>query len=336
MALLYQIQAVPGKGQGLIAQQDIRTGTRILSEAPLFTTAGISSAGQMEGSIANKLQCLSKVQQREFLFLHNNHPGKQPFSGIVQTNALPLGPGSSIGGIFPVISRINHDCHPNTQHTWNSSTKHETIHAIRDIKAGEEITISYNLGGPYQLRRTRMKKDFKFDCACDLCSLPAEALQESDDRQIRIQLLDDAIGDAGRLMASPGSALADCRELLELYRSEAITDARMARVCYDAFQICVTHGDQARASVFARMAYETRLYLEGQDSPDTQKMKSFMANPADHMSYGFSQRWKMPLRQIPKGLDAEEFSQWLWQPAENSGSSDSDLEEIGPRFDGFF
>jgi len=82
--------------------------------------------------------------------------------------------------------------------------------------------------------------------------------------------------------------LADCRELLQLYRSEAITGARVARVCNDAFKICVTHGDQASASVFARMAYETRLYLEGQDSPDTQKMKSCWKG--DCLSLGRSSR----------------------------------------------
>ncbi|KFY31874.1 hypothetical protein V493_00719, partial [Pseudogymnoascus sp. VKM F-4281 (FW-2241)] len=75
-------------------------------------------------------------------------------------------------------------------------------------------------------------------------------------------MLDDAIGDASRLMTSPGNALADCRELLSLYQVEGITDARVTQVCYDAFQICITHGDEARASSFARMAYEKRLYLE--------------------------------------------------------------------------
>jgi hypothetical protein len=275
------------------------------------------------------LRYLSKAQQREFLSLPNSNPGKQPFSGLIQTNALPLGPGSSIGGIFPVISRINHDCCPNTQHTWNSSIKQETIHAIRDIKAGEEIIISYNLGGPRQLWRERMKEEFKFDCACELCSIPTDGLRESDNRQVRMQLLDDAIGDAGRLMATPGEALADCRELLQLYRLEAITDARVARVCYDAFQICVMHSDQARASVFARMAYKTRVYLEGQDSPDTQQIKSFMANPANYISYGFSCRWNTPTRQIPKGLDGVEFNQWLWQRAENYDTSDSPYSDLG-------
>ena len=75
----------------------------------------------------------------------------------MRTNALSLDPGFSIGNIFPVVRRFNYECRSNIQHTWNSSRKHETIHAIRDIKAGEEITIFYNLGGPSQLRRARME-----------------------------------------------------------------------------------------------------------------------------------------------------------------------------------
>lgn len=76
MALRYQIQDVPGKGQGLVAQQDIRTGTRILSEAPLLTTEGILSASQTEGSIAKKMRRLSKAQQPEFLSLPQQRPWK--------------------------------------------------------------------------------------------------------------------------------------------------------------------------------------------------------------------------------------------------------------------
>jgi hypothetical protein len=113
---------------------------------------GTTSADQFESSIAGKLSRLAEPQQQEFLSLYNNFPGKQPLSGIIKTNALSLGSGSMVGGIFPIISRINHSCRPNTQHTWNSSTEHETIHTIRDIQKGEEITISYSLGGPSQSR----------------------------------------------------------------------------------------------------------------------------------------------------------------------------------------
>jgi hypothetical protein len=323
IAQFYEIQSIEGKGKGLVALTDIERGKRILCEPPLLTTAYISSVSQLESTIGSKLKCLSEAQQQEFLSLYNNFPGKKPFSGIVKTNALPLGSGSTIGGIFPTISRINHSCRPNTQHTWNRSTERETIHAIRDIKKGEEITISYSLGGPSQSRRQHLKENFGFDCTCDLCSLTDEALKRSDHRQELIRFFDDAIGDSVSVMESPGSILAYCRELLSLYEMEAITDPRVARVYYDAFQICITHGDRARASVFAQKAYETRLYLEGEDSLDTQKMKSFMTNPADHMSFGFSQRWEQLKEEVPKNVDAQEFDRWLWLPA-NSTDDNSD------------
>ena len=54
------------------------------------------------------------------------------------------------------------------------------------------------------MRRVRIKREFKVDCVCDLFSFPAEGIQESDDREIRIQLLDDAIGDAGSLWLAQG------------------------------------------------------------------------------------------------------------------------------------
>jgi SET domain-containing protein len=181
---LYISTPILGKGQGLIAVQDISKGTRFLSEKPLFQIQSFGSElPVIEKEIERKFNLLSQYDQRAFFSLHNSTPGDSyPLTGIVKTNALSLGPGSSVGGIFPMISRINHSCRPNTQHTWNTSIEHETIHAIRDIKKGEEITISYNLGGPSQPRMQRLKRSFGFDCTCDLCSLADEALEISDAR----------------------------------------------------------------------------------------------------------------------------------------------------------
>jgi hypothetical protein len=330
---LYILTPLPGKGQGLIAVRDISKGTRIISEKPLFRIEEFG-LGQpaLEKAIKRKFSLLSQDDQRAFLSLHKYTPGDSyPLTGIVKTNALSLGPGSIAGGIFPIISRINHSCRPNTQHTWNSSTEHETIHAIRNIKKGEEITISYSLGGPSQPRLRELKKKYGFDCTCDLCSLADEALEISDGNQLLMQFLDNVIGDLDAIMESPGTALSRCRELLSLYEMEAITDPRVARVYYDAFQICITHSDQARACAFAQKAYETRLYLEGEDSPNTQKMKSFMANPANHMSFGISQRWEQLKEAVPENVNAQEFNRWLWLPAnstDDDGDTDSSFDSL--------
>jgi hypothetical protein len=89
---LYILTPLPGKGQGLIAVQDISRGTRILSEKPLFRIPSFGS-GQpaIEKTIERKLNLLSQDDQRTFLSLHNNTPGgSYPLAGVAKTNALPL------------------------------------------------------------------------------------------------------------------------------------------------------------------------------------------------------------------------------------------------------
>jgi hypothetical protein len=312
---LFSIQPVPDKGKGLVARFNIGKGKRILSEKPLITTSNLSSISLMESDIAAKLKALSKTEQRQFLSLHNNFPGKHPFSGIVKTNALPCGPDAAIGGVYPTICLINHSCLPNAHNSWNSDTKCETIHAIRFIKAGEEITISYPKGGVSDSRRVYLKTAFGFDCNCSLCILPPADLQASDARRRQIQLLEEAIGDPERMMKSPEESLAGCHSLLQVLEAEYKGSAGVliARLYYDAFQISINHGGQARASAFAERGFRTRVMCEGEDSPETQRIKSLRDSPARHSNFGKSNRWKTAKGLAPKGLDTDEFEKWLWR-----------------------
>ncbi len=66
--------------------------------------------------------------------------------------------------------------------------------------------------------------------------------------------------------------------------------ALIARFYYDAFQISITHGDQARASVFAERGYTSRVIYEGKDSPETRKVKNLMRRPAGHRNFEASTR----------------------------------------------
>ncbi|KAM5476772.1 hypothetical protein MauCBS54593_000042 [Microsporum audouinii] len=312
---LFAIQTLAGKGRGLVARFNIAKGTRILSEKPLLTTPNLSPVDRMEEQISTKLKSLCKAEQRQFLSLHNNFPGKHPFSGIVKTNALPCGPNSVIGGLYSTICLINHSCIPNCHNSWNSNTESETIHAIRSIEAGEEITISYDNGSPSSLRRPHLKDAFGFDCTCELCSLPPPDIEASDLRRYRIQTLDNIIGDGVHIMEEPAETLSCCYVLLELLNEEyrGGPGALVSRLYYDAFQICITHSDEARASVFAEMGYRSRVICEGEDSPETQKIKSLWMKPADHRNFGISNRWRNTKMRIPRGLDPDAFKRWLWR-----------------------
>ena len=109
--------------------------------------------------------------------------------------------------------------------------------------------------------------------------------------------------------------LADCHSLLQVLEKEyhGGPDALVARLYYNAFQISITHSDQARANVFAERGYKSKVICERQDSLETQRVKNLMENAAGHRGFGTSTRWKTAKRLVPKGLNAGEFETWLWR-----------------------
>lgn len=269
---------------------------------------------EMEIFLALKLKVLSKAEVRQFLSLHNNYKGKNPFSGIMRTNALPCGSGTPVGGIYPTICLINHSCLPNAHSSWNDEEKHETIHATRPIKAGEEITISYEPGKKFADRQAFLKKEFGFECNCSQCSLPRHQRVASDARRLQMLHLDDVI--VKHVQTKPIESLRHCRRLLQVLEEEYGGGAAVlsAMAYYDALQICIAHGDRARASVFAERAYQSRLVCEGEDSSTTQEMKSLMLEPEKHVAYRlYSTKWKSAKDTVPKGLGAAEFETWLFK-----------------------
>ena len=77
-------------------------------------------------------------------------------------------------GVKIKTSRFNHSCRPNANSfvMLPNITGLAEIRAITDIKANDEITISYDQDIPMEDRETRQKvllDDMHFICACDLC-----------------------------------------------------------------------------------------------------------------------------------------------------------------------
>ncbi|KAH8727791.1 hypothetical protein GQ44DRAFT_737973 [Phaeosphaeriaceae sp. PMI808] len=262
---LFEVKDIPGKGRGLVARFNISVGTRIICEKPL-----------LERSIAAKLKALPKTSQREFLSLHNNYPGmKYPFSHTFKTNALPCGPDSAIGGVYPTMCLMNHSCIPNSQHSWDSKAKHETIYAVRPIEVGDEITICYDSGGTYD-------ESFGFNCNCFGCSRPSAERQESDARYQMIQALDNAIGNPLRMQSSPEKSLEDCQSLLQLLEDEydGYPGVLGARLYYDAFQSYLRRGGESRSTgnaiTYAKARISSKLWpmlyeMEDKKREDTKR-----------------------------------------------------------------
>lgn len=100
---------------------------------------------------------------------------------IFHANAFEL--DGNIQALFLTISRINHSCIPNAEREsalTSGGEGHMTIRATRDIKAGEEITMSYHdVHIPRSKRQANYQRIWNFVCACPACDEEDDTLVDS-------------------------------------------------------------------------------------------------------------------------------------------------------------
>jgi hypothetical protein len=146
-----------------------------------------------------------------------------------------------------------------------------------------------------------------------LCSLPEAQREQSDKLLDEIARLDRIVGDGMSIVTTPLACLYHLQTMIRFMEEEHIVDARVSRAYYDALQISIAHGDQARAKVFAERAYRTRVLLEGDDSQEPKRLKQFMEQPSTHRLYGTTMKWRQEPNKIPQDKSAEDFETWLWR-----------------------
>jgi len=103
---------------------------------------------------------------------------------------------ATYSNLYLPISRINHSCDPNVQHSWNSLLQREVIYAIKNIAKGDQIVTSYidPLRDPSKsARQNRLSEDYKFVCDCPKCSLKETQLNDDDERSRELKALYDEI-----------------------------------------------------------------------------------------------------------------------------------------------
>ncbi|KAG6132050.1 hypothetical protein E4U12_003370 [Claviceps purpurea] len=327
---MYALQDIPGKGKGLVATRNIPKGTRILSEQHLITIPTDLDHEEGRKSICRQLEALSNDQRRAFLSLHNAYPcndmedsdktkdadkvkdAAEQYLDIFSTNALPMcEDDQDNGSIFLMACRINHDCESNAAHTWNARIHRHTVHAIRDIDAGEEITLSYvRLLAKREARQRRYKTCYGFTCRCRVCSLPDEQSKERDRSLKQIVSLEDLFDAECR--TDPLDALGYVHAQARIY-SELGRGCESAWVQARAATLTVAYGDLARTRVFAERAVTLWTIACGSDHPQVIKYTNVARSPTLEPQYGFSMKWKTALGDAPQGLGPDDFENWLWK-----------------------
>ncbi|EJD51662.1 SET domain-containing protein [Auricularia subglabra TFB-10046 SS5] len=171
----FYIADIPGCGKGLFASRRIERGECILREPPLVVKPGEASV-QSTLSFQQRLENMHPRALKAFDALYDCHrvTGAERL-GILRTNGIALDiPGSSLmyGGVFELISRLNHSCAANVTFKWSFQDFQGSIWATEDIQAGQELTFCYFTNGervPREFRRAELLRKYKFVCTCAKC-----------------------------------------------------------------------------------------------------------------------------------------------------------------------
>lgn len=163
----------------MFAKVDIACGTRVLAEPALIQINGKTGNAK---DIVRAFESLPLLQQTLYLELHGHacdafkraaeREMERKWHEIPELHrtVLSIYAANAFDGVFLLGSRFNHSCIPNVHFSFNRTLEKETFHAIRDITAGEELTIMYTDG----TNRTRGQRQAELDkwgfrCTCPAC-----------------------------------------------------------------------------------------------------------------------------------------------------------------------
>ncbi|KAF2275738.1 SET domain-containing protein [Westerdykella ornata] len=298
----YEIRPVPGKGYGCFAIKNIKRGTRILADDPLLV---VPIAEYFETDIKEEFAKLSPKDQALYFTLHSAHgqdpknwpkhihptvegrercrieeqhkarTGKEPtLISIFQTNCMEMDGGAAV---FPNAARFNHSCNPNACFSWNPAIRKETIHAIRDIKKDEQITLSYcDITHDKATRRWELKH-YGFICDCPACvgDDPQSFAGKSETRRYRLMELEQEFrltrGEYIGFGVSQPGFIEKLLEYATLLLEEGDYTVRLANTYLDIAIVCEKKGDLLLAKRSALKALRIKLETQGPDYPDIPK-----------------------------------------------------------------
>lgn len=259
------VESLPGKGKGLITARSITRGQTILLDSPrIIASAQFPSHvthTQGQSLFKTVLDQLS-VLDRELILSLDRSLGGTEVENVLKTNAFACqiddgDVGDAYMCLFPSVARINHACLPNAHARFIPRTLLMEIKAVRDIVAGEEITISYGKLELESAERKRLYREgWNFTCTCPLCTASPYETERSDQRrarfaQLRVMLerLTAETYDVQRVVAWE-------KEIMDLSRVEGL-DLLLAGDYERLAYVYAGHGMMTDAKLWARKAKES-------------------------------------------------------------------------------
>ena len=264
------------RGLGVVALADLPAGARVLvDEALPQGHASLAAPGGARRAAALALTPADNGGDLDAVFLRNEYGGRDgPVIGLR-------------------LSRVNHDCDPNAMKVADDDRGVNVVVALRDIRAGEEVTIAYlPCDDPSTDRepdeaRAILRQHWLIECP-SACRCRDEALAA---RVARARALDARIFELGGRCDVAG-AVAAAHELLALFDEAGLPRLHMARArtLFDAFQVAVMQRARAaEAAGFLRRALEIHARCFHPTSAGVADYERLARDPSQHANYGVAE-----------------------------------------------
>jgi len=166
---------------GLLEHDTVDCLRQLIGESSEFShLINLSLYRRLNGAIVRNAQELKPVSDLHLLLnslapneqlrlVHSFAPSQTPMEFLGTTFML----GLCIGGIglFLLANSTNHSCEPNVFSASSTNDNRVSMYALREIRKGEELCISYiDESDSFEQRQKKLKEIYRFSCTCRKCS----------------------------------------------------------------------------------------------------------------------------------------------------------------------
>lgn len=287
---MFRVSHAGAKGYGVFATRPIARGTRIMADRILLSidnrnTSVLDAAARLSSEDRHRLLSLSlnHAKRKSLSYLATAAWGSFPslasvsqgrdLLNIFYNNNFSISGTTGRRAVFLTVARLNHSCVPNAQGNLNTALPGSqfTIHALRAIAEGEEITISYlhDELAIRSARQSRLQEGYGFECACELCSAngPGERHAQSNQRRLKIQEMLAAFSGQGTAPDGKSEELNLTKAVIDAYEKEGLAGRELASLYFAAAGLAGELGHRQEASALGEKGLQVEEDAVGLDSP---------------------------------------------------------------------
>ncbi|KAI0088720.1 hypothetical protein BDY19DRAFT_949358 [Irpex rosettiformis] len=293
----FEVRNLLGKGKGIVALRNIQRGELLLKEKPLFVVPSAISHTSPGALILSSLARLTHSQRQSFYnlsYVHlpeNLEPDTPQYNdelalAIFQTNAVSA--GSDGVGIFPRMARLNHGCSKafNVVYSWRENERAIVVHALKDIKQGQELLTTYtDTKRPRSERRQLLEAHYGFTCQCSVCSLLEAESRKSDERLSKMATLYSQFKSWAEGAITGREAIDIVNKIWQVGEEEGYHSER-GQLAADAVYIAASHSDGDAVRAWAQLSHQWYSLELGLDSEQAQAMAGLRQHPEQHGRWG--------------------------------------------------